>query len=146
MSEHNLPDKFVLWIDDDGLLLGHPMENLRNAGIDCRLCQDVDLASKVIRDEEDKISIILIDVMMRPGECLIGYDTRHGFETGLRFIDYLEDQNLAKDIKKLIYTNAAVTSPYRPSRSKSLEVKVVQKGRFKGLRFPKFLQGEIGET
>lgn len=148
MKHSDLPEEFILWIDDDGLLMGHPMENLRNAGIECRMCQDLDRALEIVEQHSDRVSLMLIDVMMPPAKCLKGYDTRDGFESGLRFIDYMVEKGIAMGVKKIVYTNAPVSSPYKPLTCKTGEeqtIKVVKKGKHKGLRFPKFVLSEIGK-
>ena len=147
----NSNEKFVLWIDDDGLLLGHPVENLNDLDIKCVVSEDFDRAVDIIKTKGNQISLILIDVMMAPGKCLEEYDCQNGFQSGLRFIDYMANENIARDVKKIIYTNSNTKGPYIPIiRSNNYNentnlsaIKVIKKGKYKALEFAKFISKEI---
>jgi len=147
---------FVLWIDDDHLLLKYPVEYLEGRGIGCEVCDDFDAALRFIKADEKeevgRIDLILIDVMMQPSPILDRYGTNDGFESGLRFIDLLTEGGIATGMKKIIYTNCkpdgtVYKSQFKEKLSQQLDTrgtKIVRKGKFKARQFADFIEREIG--
>ena len=154
MPDDDKPKRhYVLWIDDDRLLLKHSIENLNDRMIDCTVCDDFDKALEIIEEKLNDIDLVLIDVMMRPSECLKGLPTKHGFEAGLRFVDLLDSEVRYDRLDLLIYTNSRTDDPYYPkpvpgvtgeSRGSDREsVEVVKKGKYKARKFAEFVHGRI---
>ena len=129
--------KFVLWIDDDRLLLGHSVVSLDEVGVNCVICDNFDRALEIIQRESDRISLMIVDVMMRPAEFLQSYNTKKGFESGLRFLDYLATNDLGGHIPKILYTNSKLSGEYqvkilgREYDDPNIEkIKIVKKGKY----------------
>ena len=122
--------KFVVWVDDDRLLLSLSITALKEESIDVLSIDNVKDAYKFIKNDPQKIAGIIIDVMMDPGELLADRATRHGLETGYRFADYLSEQDLLKETSLFFLTNASFTGEVYRTADGEKEIPRFKKSKY----------------
>ncbi len=136
-------DRFLLWIDDDQQLLDHAVSRLRENGIRVVVEPSIDKAVETIRTRQSELLGVLVDLMMDPGELLSGLATEGGYETGFRLIDYLQSEGLMADLVFKIFTNAQTGFRQYPPDGSKHAVRIVQKSRYKGVKFLNFIKSEF---
>jgi predicted nucleotide-binding protein len=73
----------VLWIEDDILSVYPVMEAVRDHGIDVVTASDAAEAMETLQNDKGGFDVILLDVIMEPGQEFTPKETRGGFFTGI---------------------------------------------------------------
>lgn len=114
----------VLLIDDDVLPMEFHVRALRSEGFEVEQRLDPDSALEFVREAHDRISAVILDIMMRPGESYKDVDTREGLMTGVAL--YRDLRELCPDVPVVVLTNVANEETLRRFEE-GPKLKVVQK-------------------
>ena len=66
---------------------------------------DVDSAYESLQKDHDKIKLVILDIMMPPGELLKDVDTDDGLRTGARF--HQKIRNILPQLPIILFTNCS---------------------------------------
>ena len=141
--------KRILLIDDDiganekesvpGAMayMWYYAEALRDRGYELTPVNSIDRALEVLATQ--KFDLILLDVMMPPGNALAEADTAKGMRTGVVFADRLAQSH--PEIPVVVLTMVANPSAFNALRNKPNVKKILQKPDYP----PVFVAEEISE-
>ena len=94
----------ILFIDDEvNRGIKCYIEELEFSDYEVITKQDVDSAFKFLQDNFDKIRLIILDIMMPPGQLFRNHDTNDGITTGMSF--YQKIRKISEEIPIIIFTN-----------------------------------------
>lgn len=98
----------ILFIDDEARLMDSHRLNLEfrleDYGKELRYFSEVDEATKYFVDHKDELDLVILDVMMPPGDSF-DKDSNHGLITG--YLIYKSFRKASPDLPILFYTNSA---------------------------------------
>lgn len=94
----------ILFVDDEGRrFVGSYLEELERSGFSVHHEVGVDSALAFLRGNLTNIGLLILDVMMPPGEAFKEVDTDEGRTTGIPFFEAV--RALASDLPVIILTN-----------------------------------------
>jgi len=73
----------ILWVDDDIYFISDIVGHVRDLGYDVIVANGPDEALSVFAQRRNEISLVVVDMMMPPGESLPHLETKGGYATGL---------------------------------------------------------------
>jgi DNA-binding NarL/FixJ family response regulator len=114
-------DAFVLLIDDDRLAVPFYKEALESAGIRVEQCLHADSAIRCAQTEKDRISVIILDIMIPPGERYRNIDTADGLKTGV-FL-YTDLRQMCPGTPIVVLTNVTDSETLNELRKLGADVK-----------------------
>jgi len=121
-------NKHVLIIDDDHLVMNVYEAALRKRGFEVTRFggeQCVDEALQFLRERAKAVDIIVVDIMMPPGEALKDQDTDQGMKTGVFLLKMLKDSY--PDLPLLVLTNVQNEETLELVRRVAPQTKVLRK-------------------
>ncbi len=77
------PRHTVLWVDDDVYFIHQLAGYVRDTGVDIRVAESADKALELMDQLGEKVSMVIVDMMMPPGESFSDLETKGGYTTGL---------------------------------------------------------------
>lgn len=96
----------ILFIDDERRGIASYIEEIAFSGYQVELKNDIDSAFQFIKDNSNKIKLIILDIFMPPGKLLKSIDTDDGLKTGVFF--YQEIRQISPDLPIIVFTNFSV--------------------------------------
>lgn len=93
----------ILLIDDDKVPMKYYLMALKKAGFSVKQCRETDEALNYATMRKKNISLIILDIIMSPGEKYNNCDTKDGTLTGIFLMDDLE--NIPLRVPYIILTN-----------------------------------------
>jgi DNA-binding response OmpR family regulator len=89
--ENRVPSSrgLILLIDDDHTPTKYYVRRLEKDGYDVRHALNVDNALEEFRSLGESISLIILDIMMPPGEAFREAETDHGLKTGFLLFEVI---------------------------------------------------------
>lgn len=93
----------ILFVDDERRYVDGYVEELRLSGFTVEYRKTVDAAHKFLVENLPQIDLLVLDIMMPPGELLQEAQTNHGLRTGVRFFEQV--RQLAPVLPVIILTN-----------------------------------------
>lgn len=93
----------ILFVDDERRYVDDYVEELRLSGFTVEYRKTVDAAHKFLLENLAQIDLLVLDIMMPPGELLQEAQTNHGLRTGERFYELA--RQLAPGLPVIILTN-----------------------------------------
>jgi DNA-binding response OmpR family regulator len=112
----------ILFIDDEEHYVQPYIDELRFSGYDVILHTDVDLALEFFEANHERIDLLILDIMMAPGESFEHERTLAGRRTGIFF--YERVRRTAPDMPVIVLTNV----PNAISKISDREVKELLEG------------------
>jgi DNA-binding NarL/FixJ family response regulator len=100
----------ILFVDDEERFMSSYFDELREAlpGYKILCKYKVDDALSALRENADRIELLILDIMMAPGVSFSGADTTAGLRTGIRFYELARQINPAMNV--IIFTNISDSS------------------------------------
>ncbi len=95
----------VIMVDDERRYVEPYLMELDLRGIEVRFYDNVDAAWQALQTSIADVQLLILDIMMAPGELLADLDTRYGLRTGVRFYERIRE--LAPQLRVIILTNVA---------------------------------------
>jgi len=95
----------ILFVDDEPREMSSYVEELRFSGYEVAYESDVDSALKFFAANLDNLDLVILDIMMPPGEALKNRDTEFGLRTGIYM--YREFRVQSPDLPVIILTNVS---------------------------------------
>ena len=138
--------KYLLWVDDDRMLLSHAVSRLKENRIPVRVASTIDEAMAVVASDLANIRGVMVDLMMDPGVGLRNRDHDAGFETGFRFVDWLYENQYLEALPTIILTNKDdVGNAYSPrgqnaARAAAISIRVERKAKYKAIKFVRLVK------
>jgi len=80
----------ILFVDDEPRRMDSFVQELRYSGYEVEFQQDVDSAFRYIQKNAEKLDLIILDILMPPGEITREMDTDFGLRTGICFLDIVK--------------------------------------------------------
>ncbi len=93
----------ILFIDDEPNRVEVYARDLRMSGFEVLFKDSVDQALAAIQEEPALISLMILDVMLAPGESFEGEDTNEGLRTGINL--YNRIRTIVPRLPVIILTN-----------------------------------------
>lgn len=100
--------KSILFIEDEPRQTESFREELELSGYQVRLERTVDGALAFLKENSGGMDLIVLDIMMSPGEALKGEDTKLGLQSGVHLYERIRQLN--PDVRIAVFTN--VTDQY----------------------------------
>lgn len=82
--------KTILFVDDNHTLTGYYVRALEKKGFSVNHVKTIDNAWKIIQQTDFKVSMLILDIMMQPGDRYAKKDTHEGLRTGALLFDDLK--------------------------------------------------------
>jgi CheY-like chemotaxis protein len=135
--------KKIIWIDDDINVLETQAEWLRKRGFELETFSNVDEAWERIRESENEVLYVIIDVMMATGAIFDSADTNGGLNTGARFLEYMDEKKILTRCHVMIFT---IRDDDRARRvAERLSIPYYRKQHYKGSAIVRCVVGVFGE-
>ena len=99
----------ILIVDDEERYMEGYLEELQQTGHAYSFQTNVDAALKFFKENLDQIRLLILDIMMPPGNSFGHEETQMGLITGTFF--YEEVRRIAPDLPIIILTNVADEKP-----------------------------------
>jgi DNA-binding response OmpR family regulator len=93
----------ILLIDDEKRTMGSYLQELHMSGFEVKLESSVDLGLRMVEENPNEIDLLILDVMMPPGQAFAHAPTEKGLRTGVHFYDRVRKTNGRLPI--MIFTN-----------------------------------------
>jgi CheY-like chemotaxis protein len=95
----------ILFVDDEPRAMRLYFEVLKAAGFTVTPCSRADDALEILRKDHLKLSAVILDIMMPPGESYGGLDTHEGLTTGVHLFRDL--RTISATLPVIILTNVS---------------------------------------
>lgn len=95
----------ILFVDDDRRYIKDYIEEIESRNYSVRHEHNIDDAFKSVTDHIHHIQILILDIMMPPGELLDEQDNENGKRTGIFFIKAIEQQIGEINFPLIIFTH-----------------------------------------
>ena len=92
-------------IDDEQRETNSYVDELRFSGYQVQFERDTDRAIQYLKNHLAEIELLILDIMMPPGQTLAKADTRNGLRTGVQL--YALIREFAPDLPVLVLTNVS---------------------------------------
>ena len=125
-----MPEKLIIWVDDDNDLIQPQSEYLQENGYHVVIVPDVDQAIDIISRSRSLIYGIILDVMMNPGTILRNEPHNGGLTTGLALFYYLREQHICPPVRAFIFTHRS--DPEAANELAAFGISYHQKQHYKG--------------
>lgn len=96
----------ILLVDDEPRKMDSYILELKFSGYEVEFKQDVDSAFKYIHKNASKLDLIVLDILMPPGEITKNMDTNDGLRTGVCFLELIRKELSVVPI--FIFTNTYI--------------------------------------
>jgi DNA-binding response OmpR family regulator len=93
----------ILIIDDEIRRFENYIYFLKKAGYEVKIIKNVDAALEFIYSNLDSIKLLILDIMMSPGNTFTDEETQYGLRTGIPF--YRKIRERSKDMPIMVLTN-----------------------------------------
>ncbi len=93
----------ILFVDDEPRGIDSFLEELRFSGYQVTPKDDIDSAEQYLQQYHNKIQLVILDIMMPPGETLRAKDTDNGMKTGILFRNHIRSN--FPDMPIILFTN-----------------------------------------
>ena len=84
--------KTILWIDDDIYSIYNMIELLKDEGFNVISINNIDEAIEKLDELQNKIDIVILDIMMPPGKTFSTIESKGGFASGLALARYIKKE------------------------------------------------------
>jgi CheY-like chemotaxis protein len=125
----------ILFVDDDNRYIKSYIEELRYCGYEVIHQNNVDKAIGFVFDKIEDIDLLLLDIMMPPGELFENQDTFYGLRTGLFFLKEVKELSFNHVFPIVIFTNVPANN--LPNETREL---VLQKEEYSPSDLVKIIQ------
>ena len=95
----------ILFVDDEGRYMDSYRAELMLAGYDVSFQKDVDWALPFLVEHLDDVELLILDIMMPPGQSFQDAETHGGLRTGVPFYEKIRE--LAPRLPVIIFTNVS---------------------------------------
>ena len=95
----------ILFIDDELRQMESYIEELKWSGYEVVYKNNVDDALIFLQTHLAKLKLVILDIMMPPGELFKNGDIEYGLRTGVKF--YHKIRSLSNEIKVIVLTNVS---------------------------------------
>jgi len=95
----------ILFVDDERRFMDSYKVELELEGYAVYFQSDVDSALAFMEGSIDTVELIILDIMMPPGNSFQSVETRGGLRTGVRFYERIRD--MAPHLPVIIFTNVS---------------------------------------
>ena len=95
----------ILMLDDEPRIMSSYLEDLKLSGMDVEFYDDPKAALERIEVDATKVDLLILDLMMPPGERFENRDTERGLRTGVRV--YEDVRVLAPNLLVVVLTNVS---------------------------------------
>lgn len=107
----------IMMVDDEPRRMDAYLCELRDTGYTVQMDHNVDKALERLESDLPHIQLLILDVMMAPGQAFQSLDTQEGLRTGERF--YERVRSLSADLPVMFLTNVSdpqLTKKYQRER------------------------------
>ena len=95
----------IIMVDDELRRMAAYVWELRDTGYQVEMCSSVDTALANLEANLPQVRLLILDVMMPPGQAFKNLDTQDGLRTGERF--YERVRQLSADLPVFFLTNVS---------------------------------------
>ena len=95
----------ILMLDDERRIMSSYVEDLKLSGLDVEFSDDPEAALELLEGDATKVDLLILDLMMPPGERFEKVDTERGLRTGVRVYEAV--RAMAPHLPVVILTNVS---------------------------------------
>lgn len=95
----------ILFIDDEKRYMENYVDELQRAGFTVDFRTDVDSGLAFLNQNKDRIRLLVLDLMMPPGNSFKNENTEMGLRTGVRFYENVRMES--PDLMVVVLTNVS---------------------------------------
>lgn len=100
----------IVIVDDEERYVRPYIDELKETGYEVNVQTDVGAAEQFLMENLADVELLVLDVMMPPGDTMSQRETHHGLRTGMYF--YRTIRTLALDLPIIVFTNVVDTEVF----------------------------------